>query len=59
MDQYLSMEEVMSQIQNLKEQGHPLNKKKVKQTKPQLLQSALYYFPSWDHALKNSLNIKE
>lgn len=59
MDQYLSMEEVMSQIQNLNEQGHPLNKKKVKQMKPHLLQSALYYFPSWDHALKNSLNIKE
>ncbi|MBA4496042.1 hypothetical protein ACFO25_16725 [Paenactinomyces guangxiensis] len=59
MDVPLSMEEVLNQIKQLDDSGMSLSKKKVKQTNPELMQCALYYFPSWEHAVQSSINIKE
>ncbi|GEN34742.1 hypothetical protein [Aneurinibacillus danicus] len=53
MEVNMSMEEVLVQITQLQDNGESLSKKKVKQAYPQLMQSALYYFPSWEHAIQN------
>lgn len=50
----MSAQDVVSKIQQLNQSGSPLNKKKVKQEHPALMKSALYYYPSWDHALQAS-----
>jgi hypothetical protein len=50
----MSVLDVVAQIQQLRTSGEPLSKKKVKQEYPELLQNALYYFPSWDHAIQNA-----
>jgi hypothetical protein len=49
----MKFEEVRNQIQKLKEKGEPLAKKKVKQNYPKLLKNALFYFPSWEHAVES------
>jgi hypothetical protein len=49
----MSVVDVLSHIKQLKNSGQPLNKKKLKQSHPELLQNALFYFPSWEHALQN------
>lgn len=54
MDANMSVDDVLNQIKDLKSNGEALNKKKVKQAHPELMQNALYYFPSWDHALQNT-----
>jgi hypothetical protein len=59
MDIPMSPDEVTKRIKHLKQQGVSLSKKKVKQMDPELMQSALYYYPSWDHAVTSSLNIKQ
>lgn len=50
----MSAVDVVSQIQQLKQNGDTLSKKKIKQSHPELLQNALYYFPSWEHAIQSS-----
>lgn len=50
----MSVLDVIEQIQRLRSSGAALNKKKVKQSHPQLMQNALFYFPSWEHALQNA-----
>ncbi len=51
------MEEVSNKLKNLHSQGDPLNKKKIKKSDPDLMKHALYYYPSWEHALQeNGLN---
>lgn len=47
----VSAEDILSQIKKLRSNGEPLNKKKVKKTHPELMKNALYYYPSWEHAL--------
>lgn len=54
MQPQMSAEDVMTQIKQLGEQGKSLNKKQVKQTNPELMQHALYYYPSWDHAIRQT-----
>lgn len=49
----MSAEDVLSQIRQLRDSGAPLSKKKVKQSHPELMKNALYYFPSWEHALQS------
>lgn len=49
----LAIEDVKSQIQQLKSAGEPLSKKKIKQTYPELMKNALFYFPSWEHAIQS------
>lgn len=54
MDVGISPDEVLSQIKQLQSNGEMLSKKKVKQSHPDLMKSALFYFPSWEHALQNA-----
>jgi hypothetical protein len=56
MEADMSIADVLKQIRSLKENGETLSKKAVKQSHPKLMKNALYYFPSWEHALKNSVN---
>lgn len=50
----LTSKEVITQIQKLQKEGKSLRKKEVKQLHPDLMRSALHYFPSWQHALDES-----
>ncbi|MEW9668428.1 hypothetical protein [Ammoniphilus sp. 3BR4] len=54
MELKMSAEEVLTTIRNLRGNGEVLNKKKVKQSHPDLMRSALFYFPSWEHAIQNA-----
>jgi hypothetical protein len=50
----MTAEEVMAQIQQLEGNGESLRKKQVKQKHPKLMKNALYFFPSWQHAVIES-----
>ncbi|WP_019910164.1 hypothetical protein [Paenibacillus sp. HW567] len=54
MDITLGSDEVISRIRQLQSSGGTVNKKQVKQQDPELMRSALHYFPSWEHALKSA-----
>ncbi|WP_274365655.1 hypothetical protein [Paenibacillus thermotolerans] len=54
MEADMSMNDVVTQIEELQRSGQPTNKKKIKESNPQLLKNALYYFPSWEHALQSA-----
>lgn len=54
MDADMSLNDVVTQIEELQRSGQPTNKKKIKELNPQLLKNALYYFPSWEHALQST-----
>ncbi|EPZ44696.1 MULTISPECIES: hypothetical protein [Alicyclobacillus] len=47
-----SADTILTQIKQLfEEHGGQLSKKDVKKQHPEIMRSALYYFPSWEHAL--------
>ncbi|MCI3919648.1 hypothetical protein MO973_05300 [Paenibacillus sp. TRM 82003] len=50
----MSAIDVLEEIKRLRSQGGSLNKKKIKASHPQLIRNALYYFPSWDHAVQSA-----
>ena len=50
----ISPNQVLNQIKQLQSNGEILSKKKIKQSYPDLMKSALYYFPSWEHAVQNA-----
>ncbi|QSO47146.1 hypothetical protein [Alicyclobacillus mengziensis] len=50
----MSADDVITRIKELSEQGDPLNKKRVKQSDPVLMKHALYYYPSWEHAVRET-----
>ncbi|RCX16438.1 hypothetical protein DFP94_11258 [Fontibacillus phaseoli] len=54
MDIALDADQVINRIKELQRNGVSVSKKQVKQSDPQLMRSALFYFPSWEHALKNA-----
>lgn len=54
MEMDMSANEVMTSINQLHSDGQILAKKKVKKSHPELMRSALHYFPSWEHAIKES-----
>ncbi|GAE34362.1 hypothetical protein [Halalkalibacter akibai] len=54
MDVEMSAEQVMMTIQQLNAAGENLSKKKIKKTHPQLMRSALHFFPDWDNAIERS-----
>lgn len=54
MDVTLAADEMINRIKALQASGAPLGKKHVKQQDPELMRSALFYFPGWDHALRNA-----
>ncbi|WP_231571541.1 hypothetical protein [Gordoniibacillus kamchatkensis] len=47
----MSADEVLTQISRLHDSGESLAKKNVKKQHPDLMKNALYYYPSWEHAL--------
>lgn len=50
----MSVLDVVEQIRQIKQNGGALKKKEIKQSHPQLMQNALFYFPSWDHAINSA-----
>lgn len=54
MELNMSADDVLNQISALISSGESLSKKNVKKAHPDLMKSALYYYPSWDHALEKS-----
>lgn len=54
MDATLGADEVVRRIKQLQMGGSSLSKKQVKQHDPELMRNALFYFPSWEHAVKNA-----
>jgi hypothetical protein len=54
MDVPLTSKQVITQIQKLQSEGQSLKKKEVKQLFPDLMRSALYYYPSWQQAVEES-----
>ncbi|SFM46782.1 hypothetical protein SAMN03159341_1363 [Paenibacillus sp. 1_12] len=54
MDITLGADEVINRIKQLQSNGGTISKKHVKQNDPELMRNALFYFPSWDHAVKNA-----
>ncbi|WCK55231.1 hypothetical protein PP175_04385 [Aneurinibacillus sp. Ricciae_BoGa-3] len=54
MEVSMSSDEVLNQIKQLQTGGGDLSKKKVKQAHPDLMRSALFYFPSWEQAILNA-----
>ncbi|MFP3125803.1 hypothetical protein OH784_24320 [Ectobacillus funiculus] len=54
MDVPLTSKEVITQIQQLQNEGNSLRKKEIKKLYPDLMRSALYYYPSWQQAIEES-----
>ncbi|WP_158081612.1 hypothetical protein [Paenibacillus selenitireducens] len=54
MEVQMNADDVINQIRQLHASGESLNKKSVKKSHPELMQNALYYYPSWDHALQKT-----
>ncbi|MFE8699597.1 hypothetical protein ACFYKX_03050 [Cytobacillus sp. FJAT-54145] len=54
MEVSMSHADVLQQIKQLKDSGANLSKKQVKKAHPQLMRSALHYFPDWDSAIERS-----
>jgi hypothetical protein len=54
MELSMTSDEVIRQITQLHGQGEALNKKQMKKSHPDLMKNALYYYPSWEHALEKS-----
>lgn len=54
MDVTLTSKEVITQIQKLQNEGQSMRKKQIKELYPDLMRSALYYYPSWQHAIEES-----
>jgi hypothetical protein len=48
----MTAQEVLEHILELHNSGHPITKRKVKESYPTLFRNALYYYPSWEHAVK-------
>lgn len=56
METSMGVEEVVNQISELMEkEGMPLRKKQIKKSNPELMKNALYYFPSWETAIEQSI----
>lgn len=52
----MSSAEVIEVIRQMNERGESLSKKRIKKHNPQLMRSALHFFPDWDHAIKDSIS---
>ncbi|WP_165452315.1 hypothetical protein [Paenibacillus thalictri] len=54
MELSMSLEQVNEQLYQLHNNGESLGKKQVKKAYPDLMKNALYYSPSWEHALQKA-----
>lgn len=50
----MSAEDVLGHIVQLHSSGESLAKKNVKKQHPDLMKNALYYYPSWEHAIQKT-----
>lgn len=57
MEVTMGADEVIDRIKKMRSTGQSVSKKIVKEQDPELMRSALYYFPTWDHALSNADNL--
>ncbi|WP_301169682.1 hypothetical protein [Brevibacillus nitrificans] len=57
MEATFGADEVINRIKSIQNNGGSVSKKQVKQTDPELMRNALFYFPSWEHALKSAENL--
>ncbi|MED4584259.1 hypothetical protein [Brevibacillus choshinensis] len=57
MEATFGADEVINRIRSIQSNGGSVSKKQVKQTDPELMRNALFYFPSWEHALKSAENL--
>ncbi len=57
MEATFGADEVITRIRTIQSNGGSVSKKHVKQSDPELMRNALFYFPSWEHALKNAENL--
>ncbi|MFJ9500347.1 hypothetical protein [Brevibacillus centrosporus] len=57
MEATFGADEVINRIKSIQSNGGSISKKQVKQTDPELMRNALFYFPSWEHALKSAENL--
>ncbi|MDF2684549.1 MAG: hypothetical protein K0R47_5739 [Brevibacillus sp.] len=57
MEATFDADEVINRIRTIQSNGGSVSKKQVKQTDPELMKNALFYFPSWEHALKSAENL--
>lgn len=56
MEVNMSSDEVLHTIKQLSTDGETLSKKQIKKSHPELMRSALHYFPSWDNAIERSIS---
>jgi hypothetical protein len=56
MDVTMSSAEVLQEIKRLSQDGVNLSKKQIKKANPQLMRSALHYFPDWESAIERSIS---
>ncbi|MGC5328254.1 hypothetical protein [Brevibacillus sp. SYSU BS000544] len=52
MEANLTTEQVQHRIRQIQMNGGSLAKKSVKTSDPELMRNALYYYPSWENAIK-------
>lgn len=57
MEATFGADEVINRIRTIQSNGGSVSKKQVKQADPELMRNALFYFPSWEHALKSAENL--
>lgn len=57
MEATFGADEVINRIRSIQSNGGSVSKKQVKQMDPELMRNALFYFPSWEHALKSAENL--
>ncbi|WP_202617844.1 hypothetical protein [Bacillus dakarensis] len=56
MEVSMSSAEVLQEIKQMNAEGLSLSKKMVKKSNPQLMRSALHYFPDWESAIERSVS---
>jgi len=50
----MGSDHVLERIRHIQSSGGTVSKKRIKESDPELMRSALHYFPSWEHAVKNA-----
>ena len=54
MEMSLTAEQVLEKIRSMHQNGAIMTKRQVKKTDPELLRHASYYYPSWEHACRET-----
>jgi len=50
----MGADNVLARIRQIQSAGGTISKKRIKESGPELMKSALYYFPNWEHAVRNA-----